>query len=76
MKSNYSDPKIFTGGVDINAWSKLSQKEKNTALDKIVTSTYSSRNPNTGKLVRQTEVYMHKGKCTRLYLLKVRCNDL
>jgi hypothetical protein len=28
MKLNYSEPKIYTGGVDINTWSKLSVKEK------------------------------------------------
>jgi hypothetical protein len=31
---NYSEPKIFTGGVDITAWSKLSLKEKKEALAK------------------------------------------
>ena len=28
MKLNYSEPKIYTGGVDISSWSKLTTKEK------------------------------------------------
>ena len=28
MKLNYSEPKIFTGGVDITTWSKLAVKTK------------------------------------------------
>jgi hypothetical protein len=29
---NYSEPKIFTGGVDITAWSKLSIRDKKEPL--------------------------------------------
>jgi hypothetical protein len=28
MELTYSEPKIFTGGVDINGWSKLSLRDK------------------------------------------------
>jgi hypothetical protein len=28
MKLNYSEPKIYTGGVDATSWSKLSTKDK------------------------------------------------
>ncbi len=75
MKSNYSDPKLFTGGVDINSWSKLSKKEKMEALNKDWYIYYSFRNPKTGKLVRQTNikggVNRYKDKRTRYHLLKV-----
>ena len=34
MKLNFSEPKIFTGGVSISDWSTLSKKEKEAALEK------------------------------------------
>jgi hypothetical protein len=34
MKLNFSEPKIFTGGVAISEWSKLSKAEQKIALDK------------------------------------------
>ena len=34
MKLNYSEPKIFTGGVDITSWSKLSKALQKDALKK------------------------------------------
>jgi len=64
MKTNYSEPKIFTGGVDINQWSKLSKKEKKEALKKHWYVYYSFRNPKTGKLVRQTNI---KGEANRYH---------
>ena len=75
MKSNYSEPKIFTGGVDVNLWSKLTNMEKRLALNKDWDIYYSFRNPNTGKLIRQTNikagVNRYKDKRTRLHILKV-----
>jgi hypothetical protein len=56
MKMNYSEPKIFTGGVDIASWKKLSKTEQKTALDKDWYVYYSFRNPKTGKLVRQVNI--------------------
>lgn len=56
MKLNYSEPKIFTGGVDINSWSKLSASAKKEALSKSWYVYYSFRNPATGKLERQTNI--------------------
>lgn len=53
MKSNYSGPYIYTGGVDITTWSKLSKSVKEVALSKEWYVYYSFRNPETGKLVRQ-----------------------
>ena len=75
MKLNYSDPKIYTGGVDVNTWSKLTKQQQKQALDKDWYVYYSFRNPNTGKLVRQTNikggVNRHKSKRNRYHILKV-----
>ena len=54
MKLNYSEPKIFTGGVDISNWSKLTSHEKKTALSKDWFVYFSFRNPETGKLKKQS----------------------
>lgn len=56
MALDFSEPKIYTGGVDINTWSKLSAKDKKQALSKPWYVYYSFRNPKTGKLVRQTNI--------------------
>ncbi|PKG44352.1 integrase, partial [Psychroflexus sp. MES1-P1E] len=56
MKLDCSEPKIFTGGVDINSWSKLSNREKKEALSKRWYVYYSFRHPKTGKLARQTNI--------------------
>ena len=56
MKLNYSEPKIFTGGVTIGAWSKLSAKDKRAALSKSWYVYYSFINPTTEKLQRQTSI--------------------
>ena len=73
MKLNYSEPKIFTGGVDITSWSKLSAKEKKTALSKSWYIYYSFRNPLTGKLERQTSIKgganLYKDKKSRYFIL-------
>jgi integrase len=73
MKLNYSEPKIFTGGLDIGAWSKLSAKDKKTALSKSWYIYYSFRNPTTGKLERQTSIKgganLYKDKKSRYYIL-------
>ena len=34
MTLNYSEPIIYTGGVDILMWSKLSTTERKSALNK------------------------------------------
>ncbi|QNM84551.1 tyrosine-type recombinase/integrase [Polaribacter pectinis] len=53
MKMNYSEPKIYTGGVDISTWSKLTLQEKKKAMSKDWFVYFSFRNPETGKLVKQ-----------------------
>ncbi|WP_246160904.1 tyrosine-type recombinase/integrase [Maribacter flavus] len=56
MKINFSEPKIYTGGVDVSRWSTLSRKEQKEALDKRWYVYYSFRNPKTGKMVRQGRI--------------------
>lgn len=53
MKMNYSDPKMYTGGVDISTWYTLTLLEKKTALSKDWFVYFSFRNPETGKLKKQ-----------------------
>jgi integrase len=73
MKLDYSKPKIFTGGVDINSWSKLSANDKKEALSKSWYVYYSFRNPKTGKLKRQTNIKgganQYKDKKSRYHIL-------
>lgn len=56
MKLNYSEPKIFTGGVDITQWNKLSKVQQNDALKKDWYLYYSFRNPHTQKLTRMPNI--------------------
>ena len=56
MKLKYSEPKIYTGGVDIHQWSKLSATAKKAALDKDWYVYFSFRDPETGILKRQTNI--------------------
>ena len=63
MKLNYSEPKIFTGGVDISQWNKLSKEEQKAALEKDWYIYYSFRHPQTGKLVRLPNI---KGGINRI----------
>lgn len=56
MKNNYSEPKIFTGKVDVSKWNKLSKQEQNEAISKEWYVYFSFRHPQTGKLERQTNV--------------------
>lgn len=73
MKLNYSEPKIFTGGVDINTWSKLSNTDRKHALSKNWYVYYSYRNPKTGRLKRQINIKAganyYKDKKSRYHIL-------
>ncbi|WP_245891941.1 tyrosine-type recombinase/integrase [Polaribacter glomeratus] len=73
MELNYSEPKIFTGGVDINTWTKLSTKEKKEAMSKHWYVYYSYRNPKTGRLKRQINIKgganFYKDKKSRYHIL-------
>lgn len=74
MKLNFSEPKIFTGGVSVSDWSKLSKPEKEAALEKEWYVYYSCRNPQTGKLERQPNIKAgankFKSKNERLRILR------
>jgi len=63
MKSSYSEPKIYTGGIQINNWSKLPKADQKKALNKDWYIYYSYRHPKTLKLVRQPNI---KGGVNRL----------
>ena len=54
MKLNYSEPKIYKGGVDISSWSRLTSAEKKKALSKDWFVYFSFRDPKTGKLKKQS----------------------
>ena len=56
MKLNFSEPKIYTGGVLISEWSKLTKPEKEKALSKKWFIYYSYRDPKTNKLKRQPHI--------------------
>jgi hypothetical protein len=74
MKLNYSEPKIYTGGVDISQWSKLSKKEQKQALSKHWYVYYYFRNPVTQKKEKQTNIKgganRFNDKPSRYYILK------
>ena len=56
MKNEFSKPKIYTGGVNILQWNKLSKAEKDIALSKDWYVYFKFRNPVTGKLTRQSNI--------------------
>lgn len=80
MKLNFSEPKIFTGGVAISQWSSLSKVEQENALKKDWYIYYSFRNPKTGKLERQPNIKAgankFKTKKERLEVLKTLQRNL
>ena len=56
MKTNYSEPKIFTGSVEFSQWNKLSKQAQQAALSKNWYVYYSFRNPQTGKFKRESNI--------------------
>ncbi|MEC4005501.1 hypothetical protein OX283_012595 [Flavobacterium sp. SUN052] len=56
IKKNFSIPKISTGGVVINNWSKFSEQEKKKALSKNWYIYYSYRDSVTGQLTRMPNI--------------------
>ena len=79
-KKKYSEPKLYTGGVDIKNWNKLSKKEKEGALKKQWYVRWSYRNPITDKLVRQDNIKgganYYKTKNERLEILQTLQRNL
>jgi len=61
-KKNFSEPKIYTGGVDITLWNKLSKEEQNNAISKDWYIYYKFKDETTGKLKRMPNI---KGGCNR-----------
>jgi integrase len=56
MKNEFSKPKIYTGGVNVLQWNKLSKSDKDLALSKDWYVYFRFRNPFTGKLTRQSNI--------------------
>lgn len=56
MNQPYSEPKIFTGGVDISQWKSLTNQEQKLALSKEWFVYYSYRDPESEKLKRQSHI--------------------
>lgn len=73
MKPTFSKPKIYTGGVDVLKWNKLSKSEKELALGKDWYVYFKFRNPETGKLTRQSNI---KAGVNRLKSKEERINML
>jgi integrase len=69
----FSEPKIYTGGVDIDIWDTLTSEQKKKALSKRWYVYFSYRHPETKKLVRQNNLHCkvnHLGtKDERLFFL-------
>jgi hypothetical protein len=59
LKLDYSEPKIYTGGVDVSSWSSLTKTQQKEALSKSWFIYYSFRNPKTGRL--KTEPHIKAG---------------
>jgi len=80
MNQPYSEPKIFTGGVDIKLWKNLTTKEQKLALSKEWFVYYSYRDPKSGKLKRQSHIKAganrHKTMRSRLSVLKTLQRNL
>jgi hypothetical protein len=49
-KKNFSQPKIYSGGVDITLWNELSKEEQNNAISKDWYIYYKFMDVTTGKL--------------------------
>ncbi|TDY14142.1 phage integrase family protein [Meridianimaribacter flavus] len=73
MKANYSEPKIYTGGISIDTWSKLTRAEQKEALSKDWYVYYSFRHPKTLKLKRQNPI---KGGANRFKTKRERITFL
>jgi integrase len=80
LKMKYSEPRFYTGGVNINSWSTYSKEEQKVALTKDWYVYFSFRNPQTNKLVRQQNIKgginIFKDKRRRHYMLKTLAKSL
>ena len=72
-KKDFSEPKIYTGGVNVLLWSKLTDAEKKAALSKNWYIYYTFRNKESGKLERMPNI---KGNANQLKSKKERLEYL
>ena len=72
-KKNFSQPRIYTGGVDITLWNELSKEEQNKAISKDWYIYYKFIDDTTGKLKRMPNI---KGGCNRYKTKKERTQVL
>jgi hypothetical protein len=70
-KSDFSSPKTFTSGVNINDWKKLSAEDKKQELSKDWHVYYSFRDSTTNKPKRMPNV---KGGVNRLKSMRESLN--
>ena len=72
-KKTFSEPRIYTGGVDITLWNELSKEEQNKAMSKDWYIYYKFIDDTTGKLKRMPNI---KGGCNRCKTKKERIKML
>lgn len=72
-KKNFSEPRIYTGGVDITLWNELSKEAQNQAMSKDWYLYYKFIDETTGKLKRMPNI---KGGCNRYKTKKERIKIL
>lgn len=79
-KKQFTEPKIYTGGVDVSKWKQLSKEDQAKALKKAWYIYYSFRDPATDRLKRQPNIKAganyYTNKKERLEVLKVLKSDL
>lgn len=68
-KKKFSEPRIYTGGVDITLWNELSKEKQNLAISKEWYIYYKFLDTTTGKLKRMPNI---KGGCNRYKTKKER----
>ena len=76
----FAEPKMYTGGVDLTKWSKLTKEEHEKAPSKDWYVDYSFRDPITRKLKRRQNIKsganQYKDKRSRLSHLKTLATNL
>ena len=79
-KRKYTEPKIYTGGIEVSKWSKYSNEQKEKALKKQWFVYFSYRNPKTKLLEKQSfikgGVNHYKSKEERLEILETYKRNL
>lgn len=79
-KRKYTEPKIYTGGIEVSKWSKYSNEQKENALKKQWFVYFSYRNPKTDLLEKQSfikgGVNHYKSKEERLEILETYKRNL